>query len=392
MTALPTLSELYDGILSDLQAQYGVTISFFGKSALRVIAAVQAGKFKLFYLVLGNLQKNIFVDTADSESIGGTLERFGRVKLGRNPFPAVAGVYIAEVTGTIGATIKAVTTFKSDDTATSPGMLFILDNAYTLVSSPDTIILRALKPGEISKLDIGNTLTATSPIAFVNSSVAVTVETVQPLDAEDLESYRNAIIQSWRLETQGGSTTDYRLWSQDTHGLRFVYPYAKSGAPNEINLFIEANIADSTDGKGTPSALMLAEVETVVELNPNVSLPILERGRKPLGVFDVHYLPVTIKQVDIVITGAVGFTPEIKAALLIAITDAVNLIRPFVSAGDVLSNKNDVLDVNKIIGIIITSNPGSIFSTVSFSIDLTPLLTYTFIDGNIPFLNSVTYV
>jgi hypothetical protein len=248
-----------------------------------------------------------------------------------------------------------------------------------------------LTAGEISKLDIGNTLTATSPIAFVNSSAAVTVETVQPLDAEDLEAYRQAIINSFRLETQGGSATDYRLWSQDAHGVRFVYPYAKSGAANEINLFVEANVADSTDGKGTPGSLILADVETVVEMNPNTSLPILERGRRPLGVFAVNYLPVTIKQVDIVITGAVGFTPAIKAALLIAITDAVNLIRPFVSAADVLANKNDVLDVNKIIGIIISSNPGAIFSSVSFSIDLTPLLTYTFIDGNIPYLNSVTY-
>jgi hypothetical protein len=391
MIALPTLSDLYLGVLSDLETQYGINISLIGKSALRAIAAVQAGKLKLFYLVIGNLQKNIFVDTADSELIGGTLERFGRIKLGRNPFPAVAGQYTVEVTGTAGAVIKASTTFKSDDTSTSPGMLFILDNAYTLVSSPDSITLRALTAGEISKLDIGNTLTATSPIAFVNSSAAVTVETVQPLDAEDLEAYRQAIINSFRLETQGGSATDYRLWSQDAHGVRFVYPYAKSGAANEINLFVEANVADSTDGKGTPGSLILADVETVVEMNPNTSLPILERGRRPLGVFAVNYLPVTIKQVDIVITGAVGFTPAIKAALLIAITDAVNLIRPFVSAADVLANKNDVLDVNKIIGIIISSNPGAIFSSVSFSIDLTPLLTYTFIDGNIPYLNSVTY-
>ncbi len=392
MIAIPTLLELYTGILSDLETQYGANISLIGKVVLRAIAATQAGKIKLLYLVVGNTQKNIFVDTADSESIGGTLERFGRVKLGRNPFPAIAGEYILQVQGSIGATIKASTTFKSDDTALNPAMLFVLDNDYILVSPTDSITVRALTAGEISKLNIGDTLTATAPIAFVNSAVSVLTETVQPLAAEDLEAYRLAIINSYRLETQGGSDNDYRLWSQDAHGVRFVYPYAKSGFANEINLFVEATIADSTDGKGTPGIAILNEVESVVQLNPDSSLPILERGRKPLGVFQIHYLPVTIKTIDITITGAVGFTPEIKAALLIAITDAINLVRPFVSGADVLASKNDIIDVNKLIGIIILSNPGAIFTSVSFTVDLVSLLTYTFIDGNIPYLNSVTYV
>lgn len=391
MIALPTLSELYTGIINDLQSAYGVTISIVGKVALRAIAVVQAGKLKLYYLVIGNLQKNIFVDTADPEAIGGTLERFGRVKLGRNPFPAVAGEYVFQVTGTPGSTIQASTTFKSDDTSASPGMLFVLDAAYTLVSNPDFINVRALTPGEISKLNVTDTLTATAPIALVNSAVMVESETVQPLDAEDIETYRQQIINSYRFETQGGAATDYRLWSQDAPGVRFVYPYKKSGDYGEINLFVESTVADSVDGKGTPGTLMLASVESVVEFNPNAALPLLERGRVPLSAWQVNYLPVTVKTVDVVITGAVGFTADIKAALLIAITDAVNKIRPFVSAADVLANKNDILDVNKLIGIIITSNPSAVFGSVSFTVDTTPLLTYLFIDGNIPYLNSVTY-
>ncbi len=392
MIAIPTLQELFNGIVTDLETQYGANISLTGKSVLRAIAAVQAAKLKLFYLVIGNLQKNIFVDTADSESVGGTLERFGRVKLGREPFPAVAAKYVLQITGTVGGTVKAETTFKSDDTSLSPGMLFILDNEYILVSTTDYITVRALTPGEISKLNIADTLKATAPIAFVNSSAVVYSVAIEPLSAEDLESYRLAIINSYRLETQGGSATDYRLWAADAQGVRFVYPYAKNGVSNEINLFVEATVADSTDGKGTPSASLLLDVEEVVELNPDDTLPILERGRRPLGVFEIHYLPVTIKEVDIIITGAVGFTAEIKAALLIALTDAINAIRPFVSAADILINKNDILDRNKIIGIIIQSNPGAIFTDVTFKIDSVSVLTNTFINGDIPHFNSLTYI
>src|ERR1700739_2834525 len=106
MITIPTFSQLYNGILSDLQTQFGVNINPVGKSFLRILASVQAGKFKLYYLAIGNLQKNIFVDTADPEELGGTLQRFGRVKINRNPFQAIAGQYTVRLAGQAGATIN----------------------------------------------------------------------------------------------------------------------------------------------------------------------------------------------------------------------------------------------------------------------------------------------
>lgn len=391
MNAIPTLQQIYSGIITNLETEYGVSISIVGKVAIRVFAAVQAGKIKLLYLVLGNVQKNIFVDTADPESQGGTLERFGRVKLGRNPFAAVAGQYTLQVTGTIGGIIKAGTVFKSDDSSLHPGMLYILDGAYTLVATTDSITVRALTAGVASKLNPADTLTATAPIALVNSAAQVLTETIQPLDAENIEAYRLAAMNSYKLEAQGGSDTDYRLWSADAQGVLRVYPYAASGVDNELNLFVEATLADSVDGKGTPTAQTLLDVEAVVEMDPDTTLDQDDRGRRPLGIFQVNYLPVTVKEVDIIIDGAVGFTPTIKAALLVALTDAINAIRPFVAGADSLLDKNDHIDSNKLIGIVIQSNPGAIFGPITFTINGSLLSTYTFTDGNIPYLNSVTY-
>lgn len=391
MITIPTLNQLYSGILADLQTQYGATISPFGKSVLRAIAAVQAGKLKLYYLAIGNLQKNIFVDTAEPELIGGTLERFGRVKLGRNPFPAVAAQYIIQVSGTIGAIIKAETTFKSDDDSLNPGMMFVLDNQFVLVTGYDQITVRALTSGTASKLSILDTLTATSPIALVNSSVTMVGSVIDPLDSEDIETYRKAVINSYRLSAQGGAAVDYRLWSQDAQGVAQVYPYAATGKQGEINLFVEAIIADSTDGKGTPPASLLVTVQSVVEFNPDTSLPLLERGRRPLSAWQVNYFAISVMSVDIVITGYQGLTATIQAQLLAAITAAINAIRPFVSAADVLANKNDILDINKVIGMIITSQPGALFTSVSIKINGVNVSTYNFINGNIPYLNSVTY-
>lgn len=392
MITIPTTAELYNAIKANLETEFESSIPVFGKNFLRALAGVQAAKLKLYYLAIGKLQKNIFIDTADSESIGGTLERFGRVKLGRNPFPAAVGQYSVTVTGTAGSTIPASSTFKANDDALNPGQLFVLDVAYTLAASTDTITLRALEAGLVSRLMIGDELTATAPIVGVNSLVEVMATVSEPLAPETTEEYRRKALDAYRLEPNGGSASDYRLWGREAQGVREIYPYAKSGAPNEINIYVEATPADSTDGIGTPSGTMLDEVEEVIELDPDTSKPILERGRRPLGVFLIHYLPISVKEIDIVIHDFVGLTPAIQAQILNALTARVNAIRPFVAGADVLEAKNDILDKNLIISTILTVRPGSTFGTIDLLVDSVPVNTWTFINGDIPYLTSVTYV
>lgn len=392
MITIPTLNQLYTAIKADLEAEYQISIPIFGKNFLRAMAGVQAAKLKLYYLAIGNLQKNIFVDTADPESIGGTLERFGRVKLGRNPFPATAAQYTIQVTGSIGAIIPASSTFKSNDDSNNPDKLFVLDAAYQLTATTDTILVRALEAGLDSQLNIADELTATAPIANVDSIAEVTIETVVPLAAEDIEVYRQKVIDAYQLEPQGGAATDYRLWSADAQGVLRVYPYATPGQSNEIDLYVEATIADSTDGKGTPSAQLLLDVEAVVELDPDTTKPINDRGRRPLGVFQINYTAVTIDEVDIEITGYVGIDAPTQAIIDAALEAEIAKIRPFVAAADLLTDKNDILSINKVIFIIQSAVPGAVFTSLDLQVNNVSVSTYTFIDGNIPHVNPTTYV
>lgn len=390
MITIPTTAELYEDILADLEAEYGESIPTFGRVFLRAIASVQAAKMKLYYLAIANLQKNIFVDTADPEASGGTLERFGRVKLGRNPFSARAGQYEIQVTGTTGSVINALTTFKSDDTSTNPGKLFILDTPFTLVTNPDTCNVRALEAGLDSQLDTGDTLTATAPIAGVDRSAEVVSEVVEPLAAEGTEDYRDKTIEAFQLEPQGGAASDFRLWSKDAQGVQQAYPYAKSGVDGEVDLYIEATIADSTDGKGTPSQDILNEVEEVVEFDPDTTKPLEERGRRPISTFQVNYLPVTPLDVNINVAGFTGITTELTTLITNALRSEISLVRPFVSGADVLADKNDILNTNKIISVILEVAPGSIFGAVTMTVAGNPVSTYTFENGEIPYLNTVT--
>lgn len=387
MITIPKLSELYTDVLSDLETKFSISIPLFGKNFLRALASVQAGKLWIYYKAIGLTQKNIFADTADSELIGGTLERFGRIKIGRNPFPATAGQYSVSVTGSIGAIIPGASTFKSDDGSASPGILFVLDNDYTIVGGPNAITLRSLTAGLEAQLSISDTLTITSPVALIDDQGLVILELIEPLAAEDIEDYRTKVLAAYRLEAQGGAGADYRLWSFDVQGVQQAYPFATNNAAGEVNLFIEATIADSIDGKGTPPGAMLTAVEAAIE-DPTAERP----SRKPLTVFEVHYLPITPREIEIFITGYVGLDPVKQLAIDNALEESLSLVRPFVSSIDILADKNDIFGVNEIIGIIIEAVPGSQFGAVTMEVDGAPFISFTFEDGDIPDLINVDYV
>ena len=385
MIDIPKLSELNDSIIADIENEFSITIPTYGKSFLRALASVQAAKLKQYYLGLANVQKNTFADTADSEDFGGTLERFGRVKLNRNPFPATQGEYTVQVLGTNGSIIPASTTFKSNDDSTNPGKLFVLDSSYTLAGT-QIITLRSLEIGVDARLNIGDKLTITSPVALVDSEVTVLTEVTAPVESETIEDYRRKVVDSYRLDPQGGSGSDYRLWASEVTGVKQSYPFASTNY-NEVNLFVEATIPSSTDGKGTPSATILSDVKDSIEL-PTIDRP----SRKPLGVYDVNYLPIIPLDVDIQIVGYLNLTAPIQALILSAIGDLLDEIRPFVSSIDILTEKNNVLNENNIISVILSAVPGSIFSAVNLYVDGNLVNSFDFDNGNIPYLNTVVYV
>ena len=385
MTPIPTLAQLYASIIADIEGELGIQIPSTGRVMLRAYAAVQAAKLKLFYLALGRVQKNIFIDTADPVAIGGTLERFGLVKLNRLPFPPIAGIYTIEVTGTIGAVMPAQTTFKSDDTSLNAGFLFILDAPYTLVAATDSVNVRALTAGVESQLVINDTLTATAPIANVNREAIVTAIPTPPQAAEPIEDYRAKGIQAYRLEPQGGAASDYRVWSADATGVRQVYPFSATGLVSEINLFIE-----SDSGNGVPSGALLTAVQAVVEQDPDTTKPLNERGRKPITAI-VNYLPVVPKLVDVTITGYVGLTTEIQTNITAAIGELLDGIRPFVAGADVLAERQDVLNTNLLIFTIQNAQPTGFFNSLTLEVAGNSVTTYQFLNGEIPELGTVTF-
>lgn len=388
MATVPTLEDLILATISDLEAALSVTIPDDDKNYLRIQSAVQAARLKLLYLNQAKLQKNIFADTAEYESQGGTLERFGRVKLGRSPQPALAGQYTVTFTGTPGTVVPARTLFNSDDDSLNPGFRFVLDSAYTL-GDPDPDI-RALTAGVESQLEVGNTLSLVSPIALVDTTVTVTVEPIPPQNAEDLEEYREKTLEAYRLEPQGGAGSDYRLWAADAQGVEQSYPFSTEvvtvqGPQIQVNLFIEATEAANPGGNGVPTPAILDAVEDAIE-DPTVTRP----SRKPLTAL-VNYLPVTPLPVDVEIVNLQNTSLALEQSIQQQIKDFGSTVRPFVGSIDTLSAKNDIISEFNLIGQILQVSPGAVFDEVILTVDGLVVSTFTFSNGNIPYISSVIF-
>ncbi|OJV51650.1 MAG: hypothetical protein BGO31_00150 [Bacteroidetes bacterium 43-16] len=391
MFKIPTLKELYDQSLQDLQTEMGISILPFGKMVLRAQAAWQSAKLKLYYLLLGKVQKNLFADTAEPESMGGTLERIGRLKINRNPFPATSGKYDVTVTATGNAFIPTGTIFKSLESALNSGVLLISDQDYNIDQVNNIIELRALNPGLESKLNVNDGLSCTVPIVGITGEALVIAETVSPTAAESEEDYRQAIIDSYRLEPQGGASADYILWAQDAQGVKASYPYTSPTAAAEVDIYVEASPEDSTDGMGTPTQTILDNVASVLEIDPNT-----QQGRTPLSVWANNVYPVVINKLTITINNSAGITESQKAIINAAIKEQVDEVRPFIAGADILEERNDTISTNQVISWMINAIPGLGFGAVEMSIQIgsssaNTVSIKTFSYGNIPYLVNVVY-
>jgi uncharacterized phage protein gp47/JayE len=388
---IPTLEELTNQILQDIATEFGVDVSELGTTYV-VAARVQAGMIYQQYLALSGVQKNIFYDLAEDE----ILIRYGTIILGRTPAPAESGEYTIEVQGEIGAVIPSGTQYKANDSALAAGYLFIVDQEFTLTAQIDSAPIRALTPGVESALFENDFLTATAPITDVNREAKVTAITKQPVAAEDIESYRADVIEAVQIEPQGGAPGDFRLWCSEIPEIRTTYPYAKLGAPGNIEIYIEATKENTAPSEieGVPTQATIDEVYTAATaIDPETGIvvinPVTGKGRKPISVFTIIPLPVSPVPVDLDFT---GLTDESVATdIRTAVESLLYNIRPFVAGADLLQNKNDVLTIGQIISEVISvlEGTGIIYTTLTMDVNDVLVNTYQFLLGDYPYLRFI---
>ena len=180
-----------------------------------------------------------------------------------------------------------------------------------------------------------------------------------------------------QLEPTGGAKTDYRLWSRDAVGVREVYPYLKQNDAGTIEIYVEAE-----NGNVTPQ--MLTDVRNVLELDPDTSKPIYERGRRPMqATLDVK--SVVELNVNVQIIGLNINSLSIQNSIYQSLEEYLHDIRPFIDGGQLLRDKNDILNVSRPMNVVNEAiDVDNYFLDLKMWIDGSPYDIYTFGLGRIP--------
>ena len=390
MKAIPTIREIYNQIEKDLKNKLNLQDTEL-KLVVDAIASVFSGQIKLVYLYLYDIQKNSFPDTADSESEGGMLSRLGYIFLGRYPFPASDGYYTAVVTGIENSKLRSQLTFKSNDEALNIGKMFILDSEHTMTEGENIITIRSLDAGLGSLLNPGDQLNITEPVLGVDAVITIQNVVTRPTSPESTDDYRQKILDIIQIEPQGGSRGDYRIWSSDARGVKKVYPYVKENESGTVQIYVEASSDDSVDGEGTPSLSLMQEVRSVIELDPDQTKPINERGRCPLQA-NVEVLPISIRYVTINISGLENRSEEEKSNLFNGLLNYIQTVRPFIQGADLDRNRNDILSSGQLQGIALNNlSRSNYFNSFTMYVDGQIETQFQFTRANIPVLQEITY-
>lgn len=247
MISIPTVAQIRDQIISDIEAKIGQTIPALPKAFFRVLATALAGAMALLYRFGAWAYDQIFPQTAGAEALALIGEQYGIVRL-----PAVAAVLTATATGVNTTVIPSGTLWQAG------GIVYQQTADATIAVGVATVTVEALTTGDASNQAVSSTISLTSPIAGVDSDATVAGTTTTGEDAESIELYRARIIQRLQTRPQGGATPDYIAWALEVPGI--VKAFAFRTDDGEVTVYPLVSLT----GTRIPDAGKLAEVEAYV--------------------------------------------------------------------------------------------------------------------------------
>lgn len=300
---VPTIPEIRDQILADIQSGLGITTPLLPRSVWRVLATAQGGALYLGYLFARWAYAQIFTETCDEEALVNRGAEYGLVRT-----PPVEWRGTATATGTTGTTIPAGTLWTLD------GAVYQQSAAVDVAAGTATITIFALEAGEAWSLDDATEIEISSPLAGVDR-IATVASTTQPgIDEEPLEDFRDRVAARQAAQPQGGAKPDYVLWALEVPGIAEAFPH--SPTPGVVNVY---PITSEADPAGRiPDAPLLATVTAY--LNEDI--------RRPLGPVTIAALEFDEIDFDVDIGDLSPDTSEMRTAIETAIEDYLYARRP----------------------------------------------------------------
>lgn len=309
-----TIEEVQRLLIRSFEHEFNTQLRILPKSFIKIFCKVFAGVFIVVYKLVGWYFLQMFPETADWQEVtilGVRLRPL--VKLGvlfgvGEPLVGVQwrGVITVDVL-TQDSVLYSGTQLKSSIT----GKLYIVEETKTLLNLQESVSVICTEIGTAGNLEQNDIVNFVNPYGFIKTEAVVIDVTRVGLDNELESSYRNRVVNRFRLQPQGGALADYRIWASEVQGVLNVYPYNDKEQPGGVLLYV-SGISDVYTDR-IPDAGLLKKVGEACVYDPETG----KATRKPLTAMldpknDGSYSnvkPVAVAVFDVVITGVSGIIP-----------------------------------------------------------------------------------
>lgn len=378
---VPTTSAIAANIVAQMEAALSQSVPLLPKAFIRVLAKALAGVVVLLYKYAGWIFLQIFVAHASFEesTINGKkirpLVEWGRLIGVGDPGAATrAEIVVRVVVTAIGGSLKA----GSQLLRTETGVIYTVAADTLLNAATVPVTIRAASQqnggsgeGTIGNLQPGDIVSFANPLGNVATDATVEAIAVAGVEAETEDSYRARVIHKFQRKPQGGAYADYAEWAAIA-GIVNVYPY--TGAPGQVDVYVEASVESSGSDDGIPTAPQLAAVMAAIQaIDPTSGLATVRPANAAINV-----LPITRTPFALTVGGLSPDTLETRDAIKDGVDEYLRSREPFVVGLSTLP-RDDTVTTAAVAGIVdgIVNAAGA---TVIY-VELTPYTAHTLGEG-----------
>ncbi len=330
----PTIKQISDNIVAQLEASLAQTIPWLPKTFSRVLAKALAGVFVLLYKYAGFMSLQQFVRTAqygDTEVNGqvvNPLLEWGRLVGVSDPRSPTRAELSVEITvENQGGVLPA----NSQLIGPGNGVTYITLAAVPLDAATKITVVRAVADqtggggaGVVGNVAAGEFLSFAGPLPNVARAALVLGQAVTGADGESEDSYRQRVLDRFRKRPQGGAKADYEQWGEEAAGIANVYPYT-SEFPGQVDLYVEATPASAGNPDGIPTEGQLQSVLDLVNLDQNG-----KASRRPVDAL-VNAYPITRSAFDVAVGSlSVDNVAQVREDIQTALVDYFLSREPYI--------------------------------------------------------------
>lgn len=256
----PTIAELQEGLISDIDSRLDDTDTRVRRSFLGILARVLAGGLHMLYGFLAWVARQAFPDTAEDEY----LERWAAI-WGIRKAPPVRAIGTAALSGAPGTAVAAGTVLRS-----SAGQDY-RTTAEENVGAGGTveIAIEAVIAGAAGNAAGQIRLGLVSPIAGIESAATAGGAIEGGANEESNGSLRARLLKRLRTTPRGGTAADYEVWGLAGHAaVTRVWARPLADGLGTVTVYLMSD--DATDS-GIPAAAVVDAVQAHIDAHRPVT-------------------------------------------------------------------------------------------------------------------------